>query len=642
MDPPQNYENRKRERQERLTAKNNSVDETYIQSMQWQDLIRGESDRSDKQEFSSVETEDGRTRYKPDKRKRIAPPEQRFFVSHDPSENDSEGERDSSENGSEKDPKTGRHPVPKLSPELRKLILIIRLAAASMMFAAAILFGSLSGFSVPLLILAACISGYDLAADGVKHLFSGLFYEPSIIAVLVTVGTAAAGFLQEAAAFLILYRITGLLTGSLKEIVSHSAIRQVSVRETVIRDLLSERFSEEGVDYISVEGVMRRTAATVLIPVILFAVLYAVFLPVFSYYRVGIAIHRALVLIALATPASLIIAMPVVGRNGLCAAASLGLVFKDARTLESLENTRTVVFDKSGIFDPPQAEVLSAHSERFDHDTLMNLVYHLVFTSEQGFAETIRRSVSFSYDPELVSGFEEAAGGVKGEINGTELLFGTRSFLSSYDLFPPETERQGTVFYYLFLAGQYAGEVCLSSDDYGDISDILHELRIDGVNKCILITGESAEEIARFAELNGFDEVYAGIAPEDKDGLLRELFTGNQINSILITSDPSLSDYPGAAVILAGEEFQNADAVLQPHLFNGLSGVLMVSKRIRQLAAENAMTAFVVKGILIFLSIIGYCNLWMAVLGETAAVIFTVFNARRVASKSIIETFINR
>jgi len=641
MDPPKSYNARKKERQERLAAAENKIDETYEQSISWQNLIYDDSETQDAQTVKS------QRRYNPEKG-RVSSVQDHLASMNgkEPVWNVTEenSDFDSTEISPESEytPKSKAH-FPRLSPELRKLILIIRLAAASVMFAAAILLGSLSNLTIPLLVLAACLAVIDLVIEAVRDLVSGIFYENCTVVVFVTVVTAVVGFLQEAAAFIILYRISELLCNTLKEVVSHSAIQQVSFRETEIRDLLSERFQEEGIDYLSVEGIMHHTANSVLVPVIFLAVLYAVLLPVFTYYRVPVAIHRAVILIFLATPVSLITAMQVIGRNGLCAAASLGLVFRNAKTIEALENTRMVVFDKSGIFDPPPAEVRSAISPRFDYDTLMNLVFHLVYESEQRFAETIRNSVTFSYDPDLITGIEETAGGVRGEINGTEVLFGTRSYLSAHELIPPESEHEpDTVSYFLFLAGQYAGEVCVTSDLYGDISDIIHELRIDGVNKCILITQESAEEIARFAEVNGFDEVYAGIAPEDKDSLLRELFTGTRDYSILLTSDPSLYGYYGSTVILAGEKLGQADAVIQPHLFAGLAGILMVSKRIRQLATENAMTAFAVKGFLIFLSLIGYCNLWMAVIGETAAVVFTIFNAKRVASKSLLQTFIDK
>lgn len=59
----------------------------------------------------------------------------------------------------------------------------------------------------------------------------------------------------------------------------------------------------------------------------------------------------------------------------------------------------------------------------------------------------------------------------------------------------------------------------------------------------------------------------------------------------------------------------------------------------KEVAIENAVFAFVVKAILIFLSIIGYCNVWFAVFIDIVAILATMLNAVRVTNESLITTY---
>ena len=58
----------------------------------------------------------------------------------------------------------------------------------------------------------------------------------------------------------------------------------------------------------------------------------------------------------------------------------------------------------------------------------------------------------------------------------------------------------------------------------------------------------------------------------------------------------------------------------------------------REIAIENALFAFIVKALLIFLSIVGYCNLWFAIFIDFVAAVATILNTIRVTSESLITT----
>jgi cation transport ATPase len=64
---------------------------------------------------------------------------------------------------------------------------------------------------------------------------------------------------------------------------------------------------------------------------------------------------------------------------------------------------------------------------------------------------------------------------------------------------------------------------------------------------------------------------------------------------------------------------------------------IQISHRTKELIAENAIFVFVIKAILVFLSIIGYSNLWFVVFIDTVAALATLLNAIRVTTPSLLK-----
>ena len=105
---------------------------------------------------------------------------------------------------------------------------------------------------------------------------------------------------------------------------------------------------------------------------------------------------------------------------------------------------------------------------------------------------------------------------------------------------------------------------------------------------------------------------------------------------MLFVYSNSIEMHSDAAVDLrVSNRAKYADAIIQPNAIWSLTKVKQISKRVREIVIENALFAFIVKAILIFLSMIGYCNLWFAIFLEFATAVATVLNTIRVTSESL-------
>ena len=368
----------------------------------------------------------------------------------------------------------------------------------------------------------------------------------------------------------------------------------------------------------------------------------AVIMAGFLHYNLRVAIHRALSMIVVATPFSILAGMPVIGKVSLGHAAANGTIFQRAADLEQLDGTKNVLVEKSCFPEPEKPKILSYSSESLDDNTFFMLIRHLLESSEQAFAQVIMENTESRMIPDLVSDFAETPGGVEAVIQGSQAYFGTRSFLNGKGINPPEYAEEKGIVYYLYLAGRYGGKMVLSEAKEDDVSDIVHEMRYYGVNHCVLLSTESIEEVTEFSNKSEFDEVFAGINTENRLSLINELVHAGNSKTLCIRPVTFDTRSDADVEIRVGENIDDADAVTLPQFFTSIPMLFPLSRRIREIAAENAILAFSVKAIMIFFSLIGYSNLWISITADMAAAFAAVMNSNRVTSKSLLKTFLNK
>ncbi len=520
--------------------------------------------------------------------------------------------------------------------------LIIRLAASSLIFAFVLISNLSSAIDTLLLIAAALLSGYDILIQALGSLLSGNFTDEPVLVSLASILSFPIGFGEEGAAVVILYQAFRLLITVIENHVSKAALDRIPEGEGEIRALAEEQLKNEGASDISFSGVMRSTISPILTAAVVIAVVYAVVLPLFMHYNVRVAVHRAITIILISTPFSILAAMPSIGKIAMGFAASSGTVFKRASDLESMDGTRTVIMEKSCFPGRKEAKIISYSSPNLDDRTFFLLICHLVRNSEQEFARVLLKNLDAEYIPGLISDFTEGPGGVEAVFNGTEAVLGTRSYLSELGLSAPAVPEDLGIYYYLFVGRRYGGTIILSEDGENDIGDIVHDLRFTGINKCVLLCSEGAEEVSEFSQKSDFDEVFAGINAENHQQVVDELCAADSNKKVYVKSDDVLGRSRANLEIRVGNTLGETDAVIFPQYYAHLPMLFTLSKRMHDVALENSILAFAVKIVLIFFSMIGYCNLWIAITADMAAAIVTILNANRVTSNSLIRTFLDK
>ena len=514
--------------------------------------------------------------------------------------------------------------------------LIVRLVIASVIFAAALI-AKLPGFlTILLLVLAAALAGYDIILKAVDAVENGRFTDTSIVVVLVAVLAFFIGFAIEGAALILLYQIGSLLLNYAKDHTKKAALDFLQDHDEDIVAHMREVAADDENGSMAIQNVMETSAGSILRFAMLLAVIYAIALPILTNFGFAISIHRALMILLIATPLSVVVSIPLAGIVGLCQCARYGVVFNNAYSMEAMADASVAVFDKSGIFTEESPRIIAMHSDVLDYDTFLNFVAHAVYYSEQPISNAISAVFDQDYKLDVIKDFREIPGyGVELSIDGIPVVFATRELLAQRGIDIPAEENSVGVTYYMVVANRPMGKVVISSDANQDLESLVPEMKGEGISRCILLTEDSKEAGQQFAEMLNFSEMYAQCDTEKKLRIISEV-TRKTKGAVLFIYANGIEAHSDAAVdIRVNKRAKYADAIVIPDAINNLPVAKQVARRVREICIENALFAFIVKAVLIFLSIIGYCNLWFAIFIDFAAAIATVLNTIRVTSESL-------
>ena len=513
--------------------------------------------------------------------------------------------------------------------------LVIRLVIACVIFAVSLILSMPEFVRILLLVLTAVLAGYDIILDAVRAVESGSYVDTPVIVVLTSVIAFFIGFGIEGAALVLLYQIGMLLLNYAREHTKKAALDLLQDQDEALVSHMRELVSDDEKTYMPIQKVMGDSAGLVLKLAMVLAVVYAIVMPIVTSMSFIVSIHRALIILLVAAPFSVVTSIPIAGVVGLCQNARHGIVYNNAYSMEAMADVTAAVFDKSGIFTEECPRIIAIHSDVLDYDTFLNFVAHAVYYSEQPIANAISAVFDHDYKLDVIKDFRDIPGcGVELSIDGIGVLFATRELLEERGVAIPDSPNEVGTAYYMVVSGRPMGKVVISSDVNQNLEDLIPELKSVGVSRCVLLSEDSKEAGQQFAEMMNFSESYAQCDTEKKLRIISEI-TRKTKGAVLFVYANGIETHSDAAVdIRVSNRAKYADAVTLPDAVDNLPISMRISKRVREICIENSLFAFVVKAILIFLSIIGYCNLWFAIFIDFAAAVATVLNTIRVTSES--------
>ena len=350
-------------------------------------------------------------------------------------------------------------------------------------------------------------------------------------------------------------------------------------------------------------------------------------------------ITRALTFLVISCPCALVISIPLSFFAGIGCASANGVLVKGSNYLEALSDTQYVVFDKTGTLTKGVFEVTGIYpANNFDKDTLIRLAAF----AESGSSHPISVSLKKNYGKEInideVSNIQEIAGhGVSALVDGKRVFAGNIKLMKKENIDVECEHDEGTVVY-VSCDGEYAGCIVISDVVKENSKKAISSLKKSGIDKTVMLTGDSKQAAERVAKSLGLDEYHAELLPSDKVEWVEKLLSQKSAKKKLAFVGDGINDAPvlsradiGIAMGALGSDaaIEAADIVLMDDDPSKIALARKISVHTLKIVKENIVFALAIKAICLVLGALGIANMWVAIFADVGVMILAVLNAIR-------------
>ncbi len=246
--------------------------------------------------------------------------------------------------------------------------------------------------------------------------------------------------------------------------------------------------------------------------------------------RLAHALINAVAVLIIACPCALGLATPMSIMVATGKGATVGVLFKNAEAIEHMRKVDTLVVDKTGTLTEGKPRLVTVEpAGGMDADRLVRLAASLERASEHPLAAAIVAGAeSRGVEPAPVESFESVTGkGVRGRVDGAEVVLGTRKLLDEIGVDPgPLGERaealraEGQTVMFLAVDGRAAGLLGVTDPIKETTPEAIRQLHDDGI-RIVMLTGDSRTTALAVGRSLGLDEVVAEVLPQDKAGVVK-------------------------------------------------------------------------------------------------------------------------
>ena len=349
-------------------------------------------------------------------------------------------------------------------------------------------------------------------------------------------------------------------------------------------------------------------------------------------------VMRALTFLVISCPCALVISIPLSFFAGIGGASNAGVLVKGSNYLETLSETKYVVFDKTGTMTQGVFEVSGVHHSSMDTEKLLEYAALAECHSSHPISKSLKKAYGKPLDPGRVTDVEEISGnGVTAKVDGVRVAAGNSKLMEKLGVDCMECHSVGTVVH-MAVNGKYAGHILISDQIKPHAKEAIAALKKCGVKKTIMLTGDRREAARQVAEELGIDEVHSELLPGDKVAQVEKLldekgekeklaFVGDGINDAPVLSRADIGIAMGA--LGSDAAIEAADIVLMDDDPLKISKAIRISRKCLRIVYENIYFAIGVKVVCLILGALGIANMWAAIFADVGVMIIAVLNAIR-------------
>ena len=349
-------------------------------------------------------------------------------------------------------------------------------------------------------------------------------------------------------------------------------------------------------------------------------------------------IYRALTFLVISCPCALVISIPLSFFAGIGGASREGVLVKGSSYLETLAQTKTIVFDKTGTMTKGVFEVSGIHHSPMEDEELLELAALAESYSNHPISKSLQRAYGKPIDKSRVSDVEEIGGhGLTAKVDGKQIAVGNAKLMERLSVAYQDCHHVGTIVH-VAIDGAYAGHILISDMLKPHAKDAIFALKKAGITKTVMLTGDAKSVGEHVAKELQIDEVYGELLPSDKVEKVEQLLTQKREKDKLAFVGDGINDAPvlsradvGIAMGALGSDaaIEAADVVLMDDDPLKISKAIRIAKKCIRIVYQNIYFAIGIKLICLLLGAVGIANMWVAIFADVGVMVIAVLNAIR-------------
>ena len=352
----------------------------------------------------------------------------------------------------------------------------------------------------------------------------------------------------------------------------------------------------------------------------------------------GTWIYRALAFLVTSCPCALVVSVPLSFFAGIGGASKEGILVKGSNYLETLSQTKYVVFDKTGTLTQGVFEVSGVHHNKVEEAQILEYAALAECASSHPISKSLQRAYGKEIDRDRVSDIEEISGhGIVATVDGKRVAAGNSKLMKKLGVAYQDCHSIGTIVH-IAIDGEYAGHIVISDIVKKHSKEAIAALKKAGVEKTIMLTGDTKRVADSVAESLGIDEVHSELLPSDKVAKVEELLGRKSEKAKLAFVGDGINDAPvltradiGIAMGAMGSDaaIEAADIVLMDDEPMQIAKAIKISRKCIGIVYQNIIFALFIKFACLVLVALGVANMWWAIFADVGVMVLAVLNAIR-------------
>ncbi len=347
-------------------------------------------------------------------------------------------------------------------------------------------------------------------------------------------------------------------------------------------------------------------------------------------------IYRALTFLVVSCPCALVISIPLSFFAGIGCASKEGVLIKGSNYLEALSQSKCVVFDKTGTLTKGVFQVTGVHHNALEEAKILEYAALAECASSHPISKSLQKAYGKEIDRSRVSDIEEISGhGILATVDGHRVAAGNGKLMAKLGVEYHDCHSVGTIIH-MAIDGTYAGHIVISDVIKPHAKQAMEALKKAGVEKTVMLTGDTKKVADQVAAELGVDEVRSELLPGDKVAEMEKLLSDK--NGVVAFVGDGINDAPvltradiGIAMGAMGSDaaIEAADVVLMDDDPMQIVKAIKISRKCIGIVRQNIILSLVVKFACLALTAVGMANMWAAIFADVGVMILAVLNAIR-------------